>query len=171
MAISGSPVSIGRFIDAIRRLPADKPIVDRRKTYSTQKEHWLGWLGEYHGPGAYGRKVGMKRDAQYAYNHIVEPKMLLWLIAAAGVKPALVKAARLASGGVSTMPGKSASIRKHVPWSVVVTALWAVGSSPSNRPLHQSAARSMGGRRGCPSAYVTPSKRSPTRLQCSQPRV
>src|SRR5712692_5349991 len=125
MAISRSPVSIGRFIRAIRRLPSDKPVLDRRKWYRTQREHWLGWLADYHGPGAYGRVTGKKRDAQYAYNHIVEPKMLLWLIAAVGVKPVLVRTARLASGRVSTLPGKSASIRKHVPWSVVATALWA----------------------------------------------
>jgi len=124
MSRSRSPVSVGRLIREIRRLPSDKPVVDRRKWYRTQKEHWLGWLGEYHGPGAYGRRTGEKRDAQYAYNHIVEPKMLLWLIASAGVKPGLVRTARLASGKVSTLPGKSASIRKHVPWSVVVEALW-----------------------------------------------
>jgi hypothetical protein len=41
---------------------------------------------EYDGPGAYGRIAGKQRDARFAYNHIVEPKMLLWLIKAAGVK-------------------------------------------------------------------------------------
>ena len=30
--------------------------------------------------------AGTQRDARFAYNHIVEPKMLLWLIEAAGVK-------------------------------------------------------------------------------------
>jgi len=48
-----------------------------------QKEHWLGWLGAHHGPGAYGRKSNAKRNAMYAYNHIVEFKMLLWLMEAA----------------------------------------------------------------------------------------
>src|SRR5712691_3569246 len=47
------PVSIGRFIRAIKQLPSDRPVEDRRKWYKTQKEHWLGWLGDYHGPGAY----------------------------------------------------------------------------------------------------------------------
>lgn len=124
MAITRGPVSIGRFVRAIRRLPSDRPFVDRRKWYRTQKEHWLGWLGDYHGPGAYRRKTGKNRDAQYAYNHIVEPKMLLWLIAASGVKPSLIGAARRSSSRVATLPSKSASIRKHVPWSEVVKALW-----------------------------------------------
>ena len=116
--------SIGRFIRAIRRLQSDKPFIDRRKWYATQKEHWLGWLGDYHGPGAYGRRTGTKRDAQYAYSHIVEPKMLLWLIAAARVRPALVGAARLSASKATTLPGKSASIRRQVPWSAVANALW-----------------------------------------------
>ena len=64
-----------------------------------------------------------------AFNHIVEPKMLLWLIGAAGVKPALIKTARLASSRGSTLPGKSASIRRRVPWSVVATALWGTDAA------------------------------------------
>jgi hypothetical protein len=36
--------------------------------YSTQKEHWLGWLKEYDGPGYYGRKK-RHRSAEFAYNH------------------------------------------------------------------------------------------------------
>lgn len=31
--------------------------------YSSQKEHWLGWLAEYDRPGAYGRVVGQQRSA------------------------------------------------------------------------------------------------------------
>lgn len=83
----GKPVSIGRFIKAIRTLPADEPCVYPKKWYTNQKEHWLGWLGEYHSPGAYGRKSEVRRDAKYFYNHVVEVKMLLWLIEAAGVEP------------------------------------------------------------------------------------
>lgn len=117
-------ISIGQFIRTIRRLPSDEPKNDPRKWYKTQKQHWLGWLSEYKGPGAYGRKTGMNRDAQYAYNHIVEPKMLLWLIAATHVRSDLVNSALRASARAATLPGKSASIRKHVPWSEVAAALW-----------------------------------------------
>jgi hypothetical protein len=60
-----------RFRQAIRRLPADDPVVDPKKWYTTQKQHWVGWLGEYQGPGFYGRRTGSRRDAEYAYNHIV----------------------------------------------------------------------------------------------------
>jgi hypothetical protein len=121
MAISRDPDSIGRLIRAIQQLPSDKRVADRQPGYNkhnTQKDHWLGWLGATPpGPGTYARKTGKNRDAQYVYNHIKEPKMLLWLVAAAGVKPELMRAAQRASNS-------TASIRKHVPWSEVATALW-----------------------------------------------
>ena len=90
----GKPISIGRFIKAIRALPADEPQVYPKKRYATQKEHWLGWLCGYYGPGVYGRNPETRRDAEYVYNHIVEVKMLLWLIEAAGIEPELVSMAR-----------------------------------------------------------------------------
>src|ERR1700680_3404466 len=39
--------------------------------YRSQQEHWLGWLSEYDGPGAYGRKTSVVRSAEFAYNHVV----------------------------------------------------------------------------------------------------
>jgi hypothetical protein len=118
-------VTINQFIRAIRGLPSDEPPrIDPLKWYTTQKEHWLGWLGEYHSPGAYGRKSDAKRDASYAYNHIVEAKMLLWLIEAAGVRRELVSAARRACIVASSLQQKSAVIRKHVLWDEIETLLW-----------------------------------------------
>ena len=117
-------ISIKQFIEAIEKLPSDKPHNDPGKWYKTQREHWLGWLSHYHGPVAYGRQVGKERDAKFAYNHIVEYKMLLWLISAAGVKKDLVESAQASCNRASTMQQKSAAIRKHVPWEEVVIALW-----------------------------------------------
>jgi hypothetical protein len=117
-------ISIAQFIRAIRQLPPDEPVVDSRVWYKTQKEHWLEWLKGYQGPGGYGRKVDKERDARYAYNHIVNYEMLLWIIAAAGVKPSLVNAARRASTHGSTLQQKSAAIRRLVPWEELVDALW-----------------------------------------------
>lgn len=119
-------VSISKFIRAIRQLPSDEPRVWPGKWYQTQKQHWLGWLGEYHGPGAYGRKTGIRRDAAYAYNHIVEPEMLRWLMKAAGVQLGLVEAAKRAARRGKTMQEKSAAIRQHVPWESILEALWDV---------------------------------------------
>lgn len=117
-------VSIRKLRRAIKRLPSDPPVDDPNKWYKTQKEHWLRWLREYHGPGAYGRQTGKVRDAKYAYNHIVEPKMLLWLIDAAGVAPETVREAKNATEGLATMQQKSAAVRRLVPWEELERVLW-----------------------------------------------
>ena len=117
-------ISIEQFIEAISRLPEDESHGNPKVWYRTQKEHWLGWLSEYHGPGAYGRATGKKRDARFAYNHIVNPQMLLYLIRAAGVKPDLVKAAEEAATAGTTMMQQSGAIRRQVPWYEVHEALW-----------------------------------------------
>ncbi len=57
----------------------DLQVWDKRDVwYSSQKEHWLGWLRQYDGPGYYGRK-NPQRSAEFVYNHIGCPPMLLWL--------------------------------------------------------------------------------------------
>jgi len=93
--------------------------------YRTQKEHWLGWLSEYNTQGAYGRIPGKNRDAKYAYNHIANAKMLLWLIGAAGVDPALVRAAKRDADRDKSMNMASAAIRRRVPWDALGATLWA----------------------------------------------
>lgn len=116
--------SIEWLVAAIRRLPSDKPVPDRTPGYSrynTQKDHWLGWLQPGAGTGTYPRAPA--KNARGVYNRIVEAKLLLWLIEAAHVRPDLVTAARSAAEGASSMAGKSAAIRKHVPWHVVAEPL------------------------------------------------
>ena len=94
------------------------------KWYRTQKEHWLGWLEHYEGPGAYGRKPGMTRDARYAYNHIVEPLMLLYLARASCLPKAVVARAERAAKEGTTMMQKSAAVRRVVSWEMIEAALW-----------------------------------------------
>ena len=117
-------ISIRRLIQAIERLPSDKARVQPGKWYRTQKEHWLGWLREYRGPGYYGREASTRRDAEFVYNHIVEPRMLVWLIDAAGVEPKLVKAAKPAAVRANAMSAKWAAIRRQVPWEDLASVLW-----------------------------------------------
>ena len=117
-------ISIPELRRAIARLPADAPVKQPGVWYLTQKEHWLGWLKYYNTEGAYGRRPGLNRDARYAYNHIVEPKMLLWLLPAVGVSPVRVRAARSSAAREKTMMAQSAAIRRVVPWEVVAEALW-----------------------------------------------
>lgn len=126
------PESIEWFIQAIRGLPSDEPVAHRQagyNNYRTQKDHWLGWLDPNSGTGTYPRADAPGRNAKYVYNHIVEPKMLLWLITASEVEPALVEAAQGAAAAASSMPSQSAAIRKCVPWSVVSAALSRCGEA------------------------------------------
>ncbi len=117
-------ISIEQFIQAIERLSEDKPIDDPRVWYRTQKEHWLGWLSEYNGSGAYGRQTGQNRDAHFAYNHVVNPQLLIYLIRAIPLRPELVEEAERACRTDLSMMAKSGAIRKVVPWSEVYQALW-----------------------------------------------
>lgn len=91
--------------------------------FRTQRDHWLGWLDPMSGTGTYQRADAPGRNAKYVYNHIVEPKMLLWLIAASGVEPTLVSAAQEAADRAQAMASKAAAIRRCVPWAVVAAAL------------------------------------------------
>ena len=120
--------SIPRLIESIRALPSDAPVqvgTTGYNQYTTQKAHWLGWLGHTPGTGSYERRTPSGRGARYVYNHIVEPKMLLWLIEAAGVDRALVDAAKQASLQPPTRGGKSKAIRQRVPFPTVAEKLWS----------------------------------------------
>jgi hypothetical protein len=93
---------------------------DQGVWYTSQKEHWLGWLSEYDGPGAYDRKSRTGRSAEFAYNHIGCPPMLLWLAEAAGVSKTKVLAAkRSALSARRNRAPHCAMIRRAIPWSVI----------------------------------------------------
>lgn len=149
MSAGRATTTIMDLIRAIRRLPADEPQTRPGIWYKTQKEHWLGWLSEYHGPGAYGRKPSSVRDARFAYNHVVNHEMLLWLILAARLQPDYARAARHAAKSGSTMMQKSGALRRAVPWDVVAAALW-----DSGRPTVQR----------CPTSVMKIRRRTGTRV-------
>jgi hypothetical protein len=92
----------------------------RKTWYRTQKEHWLGWLREYEGPGAYGRQQWRGRDARFVYNHIQCAPMLLWLAEAVGVPRALLvlakqKVLRAGKSGAR----QCRALRETIPWEIV----------------------------------------------------
>jgi hypothetical protein len=117
-------ITIEQLRNAIKKLPSDEPKDQPGIWYKTQKEHWLGWLKEYRGSGAYGRKGGNNQEARFAYNHIVEYHMLTWIIDAAGVEPKLVKKAKLVIDDNKTMQANAGAVRKIVPWEMVEDAIW-----------------------------------------------
>ncbi|MGQ5490718.1 hypothetical protein ACUH78_17890 [Thauera sp. ZXT1-4] len=125
------PDSIEWFIKKISNLPSDKPVAYRTpgyNNYMTQKDHWLGWIDPNSNTGTYQRASRPDRDARYVYNHIMEPKMLLWLASASGVNSGVIEEAMLASENASSFASRSAAVRKIIPWAVVSAALSALES-------------------------------------------
>jgi hypothetical protein len=118
--------SVEWLIRAIDALPSDSPVPPRTpgyNKYTTQKAHWLGWLNPAAKTGTYPRASGNGRGARNVYNRIVEPKMLLWLISASGVRQDLVGSARAAAVNDAPMPTRAAAVRRHVSWEEVESAL------------------------------------------------
>jgi len=119
--------SIAWLAAAISRLPSDMPVpkgTQGYNNYTTQKDHWLGWLNPGAGTGTYPRTGGLERDARDVYNRIAEPKLLLWLAEAAEVSALQVAAARGDAESKLTLNSKSAAIRKHVSWPMLSEALY-----------------------------------------------
>jgi hypothetical protein len=106
-------VDVDKFIDAIKKLPSDEI-----------KNQWLRWLSEYDGPGYYNRLAGMDRSAKWAYNHLANPEMLLWLVQAAGVNKDLVKLAKSDCNQIINVNRAAGIIRKRIPWAELEHALW-----------------------------------------------
>jgi hypothetical protein len=82
--------SIREMLRAVRRLPATMPESDRlyKSGYKTHKDHWLGWLSEYDGPGYYGRE-SWDVNAKTVYQRLNCGPMIVWLNEAAGERLAL----------------------------------------------------------------------------------
>jgi hypothetical protein len=118
-------ITIEQFRNAIKKMPSDEPKVQPGIWYKTQKEHWLGWLKYYRGAGAYRRKGGKKREAKFAYNHVVNFQMLIWIIEAAGVDKKLIKKAKSVIDDKKTMQANAGAIRKIVSWELLADALWS----------------------------------------------
>lgn len=97
--------------------------------YRSEKEHWLGWLAEYDGPGAYGRMARASRDAKYVYNHIQCAPMLFWLAEALGMPTETLDTAYTATiQAPSKGAAQCAALRRVLPWVDIEAAL------ASNKP-------------------------------------
>jgi hypothetical protein len=136
LRIDDLPDSIPKLIARIKELPYDphvKPGTRGYNRYTTQKAHWLGWLGDTPGTGSYERVTPPNRGARYVYNRIAEPLMLLWLIDAAGVDRTVVREAQREALCPPTLGAKCKAIRTVAPWDVVAKALWRGGKDPAGR--------------------------------------
>lgn len=86
------------------------------KMYDSHKDHWIGWLREYEGPGYYGRKY-TDRDARFIYEHVQNVGMIVWINEAVGIERGHCMQARLRSietGG--RVASQTAAARKVLSW-------------------------------------------------------
>jgi hypothetical protein len=127
MRVITKEITIEQLRNAIKKLPPYPSMVPPGAWYKTEQEHWLGWLKFYRGPGVYGRKGGENREARFVYNHIVEYRMLLWIIEAAGIEPGLVGKAKSVIDGKKTLQANASTVRKIVPWDILAAKLWKKG--------------------------------------------
>ena len=91
----------------------------QRAWYENQREHWLGWLKEYDGPGFYGR-ANWEVDARSVYNRGGNPAMVLWLGEASGVPKEVVKKAAAEAMKVrGSFSRQCGAIRTRIPWAMI----------------------------------------------------
>ena len=115
-----------------------------RAWYLHQKEHWQGWLGEYDGPGAYGRKGWANRDAAFIWNHIQCAPMLFWLAEALGLPKAdLDRAYQDILAAPKRNASQCAALRRVFEWHVIESALPPAPAMGPMAKLKSIAARIM----------------------------
>jgi len=82
---------------------------------------WLRWLSGYEDK-TYGR-ANPNRSAKFIYNALNYPEMIIWLAAASGVNPQLIREATNATDRKESRMAQSAALRRLLPWSVIATHL------------------------------------------------
>jgi hypothetical protein len=104
-------------------------------TWGTQVQ-WVIALPKAPGPPAYYERKDWNRDAEFVYNHIVCPPMVLWLGEASGISQILVRNAKKAAlGAPPSLPAQSAAIRKVIPWNLIEGCLTKPSQKiPSEQP-------------------------------------
>lgn len=124
----------------IAMLPAAQPVTnafERRRPatgnvwYTSQKEHLLGWLGDYHTPGAYGRQTPGK-DAKHFYTRFQCVQGLMWLAEALGEDEATLKRAiQEVDAAGRNSAAQCGAFRQVIPWSRIEALIKQTQSPPS----------------------------------------
>lgn len=130
-----TPKTFLRCIKSLRKLNIPVPITEgyeetlrnkgqhpNKTWYTSQGEHWQGWLSEYNGGGFYGRK-NHKRTAEFVYNHIMCQPMLIWLAETASIDEKLINKAVEESLQSDKYQEQCKMVRKVIGWSEVEKAI------------------------------------------------
>lgn len=124
----------------IAQLPVSQPVTDafeRRKPptgtvwYTSQKDHLLGWLGDYDTAGAYARR-NPGQDAKFFYTRFQCVQGLLWLAEALGEEEATLRRAILAVDAAGrNSAAQCGAFRRVVPWSRIEELIRHSEATPS----------------------------------------
>jgi len=119
--------SIRELLTAVRRLPAEMPQSDRlfKSGYQTHRDHWIGWLQEYDGPGFYGRS-SWDVDARSVYQRLNCGQMIVWLHEAAGESPVLIRTTirEMEARGNGRAQTEAKIARTYHPWDRAIALLF-----------------------------------------------
>ncbi|MBR0749968.1 HNH endonuclease [Bradyrhizobium japonicum] len=117
------------LLRAIQKLPAQTPLFPR-----SQKENWIAWLLGY---DEFPRK-NPDRDAQVVYNALNNANYVIWLGAAAGVEPRLVKRAVQRVAQQKKRETQAAAARAVLPWALVARHLQETSAQKHFVAYHNS---------------------------------
>ncbi|MGO9681083.1 MAG: HNH endonuclease [Beijerinckiaceae bacterium] len=116
------------LLRAIQRLPTKIEFLPR-----SYKAMWMQWLTGYEDK-RYGR-ANPNRSAEFIYNALNYPEMIIWLAAASRVNPQLIREATDATGRKDSRMAQSATLRRLLPWSLIATHLSDATSRSSGSGL------------------------------------
>lgn len=93
--------------------------LDHEPWWRDQRQHLLGWLSDYDGPGAYDRQ-GRRLDAKHVYTHFQCASGLIWLAGALGEDAQAVRRAAEDARSEATQGHRPAAqcraVRSVIPW-------------------------------------------------------
>jgi hypothetical protein len=122
----GTAYTIKQFSAAIKGLSRPTPQSDGLgppPTHASFKDQWIGWLKEYLTPGYYNRQTFVD-DAQWAYQHLNNGRMIVWLNEAAGEDPRIIQAAIVAMDERDPPQKEAKFARRILPWAGLTTLLF-----------------------------------------------
>jgi HNH endonuclease len=100
--------------DAIEKLPTNITFLRR-----SHKTGWLNWLANYEDPS----RATPDRSAEFIYNALNMPEWIVWLAAASGAAPQLVRTAASAIDRQQFRQTQAAAVRRILPWSLIAKQL------------------------------------------------
>jgi predicted restriction endonuclease len=118
------------LLQAIRFLPDETKLLPE-----PLKETWIEWLSPY--ADRSDRRKNTDRDAQFVFNKLNSPSMIIWLAEASGIDDRLLQRAMQIAGRAGPKETLAATIRNILPWKLVSDnlALTVAALTATGKPL------------------------------------